>query len=345
MAITDYAIFFLVIFFSLLIPNTLNTQIVKAMNRANIVYSEYAITACQDALRQTALENSQGENIFFNNEIRQNTVNTYYASLGRCLNRDNPGQRANLETATPGIVLVDYDGYYICYNGAYDLKNTLSDETEDIHVITEKYTWSRQYGNHYIVQFTLSDNVIVYDSDGHTYKGSRDKAFLAAGSPSELAFLNDESFEEEKNDVIVTAIEEQFNYIVNNYNKKTDMNSTQYTILFPRVEGEVNCRLFENPTIISFLQGKARNVHGQRATVFALGGEELDNRLRYFISGEDIQKYGYCLEDELQDAQIARVSKALYFDEKKIEKIYFSKSAYAKDGAQTTPKLHSAKAQ
>ena len=106
--------------------------------------------------------------------------------------------------------------------------------------------------------------------------------------------MDDDTFNANKNEIIVREINEQCEYYINRHNVIGDSYENQYTFEMPEIAGEDWARLLKNPTMITFLQGYSSKAENRYLNIYALGGGELVQNYHYFIDGDEY----HCIESD-----------------------------------------------
>lgn len=344
MSLSNCIIFFVAIFIGIYTSLFMQIRFTQSTNHANNLYAKYAVTACQDALEQNLLDDETDalkkeddednkKNIWNEAETRNNAVNTFYKTLGLCLNKAEDGYYSEMEVMTPVICLVDFDGYYISYNGAYDDLTTSPEGYENIHTITPLNTWAEDVKG-YTIRYFLSDYVEVTVPSGVIKRGNREDVYEKI-QDSALSFLQDqEEFESQKNACIVQCLNDQIEYYINNLNLKADGYDTQYHVSLPENKGETWGGLIENPCIIGFVQGHTYRIRDQRLSVFGFASYDLSEPLHYFIleNPEGEMTY-FCYEEKKLKGEINNHDNSLFYNGNQIEEFYESMKECAQKGA------------
>lgn len=345
MSWTDIIIFFLSIFMSIESVVLINQRMEQATNHANNIYGTYVITACEDAMEllQTDAEelsedgNKNKNTIWKEYDTREKAVNTFYSSLGLSLNKKGDYYYHDLEIMTPVICLVDYDGFYISYNAAFDDMSVSDEGYDKLHHITNLQTWAETVGR-YTVRYYLNDNVQVITNYGVQYSGNRKEVYAQIAAKesyhTDLSYLiDDEEFDVTRNACVIQHIDEQIEYYINNLNNRADGYFTQYTLSLPENAGETWAGQIDNPTILAFIQGKTYNIRQKNVSVYSIGAYDVDESLHYFITGTGDDRYYHCFEEEVWKGNIQLHNENKYYKGQKIDRMYSSGKECAKQGA------------
>lgn len=108
------------------------------------------------------------------------------------------------------------------------------------------------------------------------------------------------AFDIVKNDVIIRSLNHQIEYYINKHNLSADDYNQKYTFTMPEISGEDWSRLLQNPTVISFLQGRhTMQEDNNFLNIYSLAGGEIMEKYHYFI--DDTGVY-HCLEGVCLDS-------------------------------------------
>lgn len=296
MRIQYLLIIFLLIFLGISLPIFLDTDFMTKAAHQNDEYSQYLITATEGSLAAVT-DNNTNQYIFSTAENREKAVETFYEVLIKCFNYEYSTYEELVKDYVPCIFLIDTDGYYIEYTTEYT-------DSEGVYCYEELITpinkWAKTYSigggsrtGIYTVEYHLDDTVIV------TYKNRRDEVvtysgyytdiYAKYGHPQELSsFANYDSFNAEKTDVIINILQDKLEYYINTYDGfLNQQNNTQYEFTLPQLSGDNWARLIDNPTVISFLQGKNERVINNNYNVFAFAGAEVEEDSIYYIRKDE----------------------------------------------------------
>lgn len=295
-------IIFVGIFFSIFMIYCYQVDITSEYENQSQIYSKALRRACESAVDISQI--SYDENMVFlynTEEKRSNSINRFFKTLEYNFNyENNSSYAAELKLKVPVLCLIDSDGYYIAYNAPY--KNEEGD-TALKYTITPIYSWGYVENNkQYAVRFFLSDYVEVTNIvTGEMKKGTYEGVYKAYGETDILDFFKTkEDFEELRNYVIVTQINNSVEYFINNYNfsvnsiqKNKSVNSHEVTYSFdlPHISGMEWSNLIEEPSVIAFLQGAQVPNTNRYLNIYSMAGGELTKRKGYVISKEQDTLY------------------------------------------------------
>ncbi len=316
MKMTDYILMYIAIgfCFGAIIFFNINLQ-----GKAEILNTEYAnklAAACHDAaatIQKTEIDNYGSA--WSRQEKRKETLDVFYDTLAYSFNAEYSTKFDEIVLYTPVVCLIDIDGFYISYNVVFDETGyvDIPANAMDRNAVLPINTWSAPCpgSSGYIIRYRLNDNVDVITDENRVYSGERNEVFARikadkerilagyhADDLNELKNLltNDEVFVKERNNLIIRQINSQIEYYINQHNTIGDGYEQKYTFTMPEVSGEDWARLLENPTVISFLQGRSAKLKNRLLNVYSLAGGELAKEYHYFITNENGYKEYHCLE-------------------------------------------------
>lgn len=306
MKISNYVIVFLSIALCFASVIFINIDITTTINRQNTEYSKILANACYDAAHTMNSGNiDQYGCVWKDSKDIDKTLDIFFTSLAYSFFDVKEPAKDEMSLYSPVVCLVDMDGFYISYNVSFDDTISLvSDNPNDkkLYGVTPINTWSKTYGT-VLVRFYLSDDVELYTNSGITYYGNREDVYneiTAESFATSVEFLKDkDSFNDEKNSVIVQKINNQCQYYINNHNMLGDRYEAKYVFSMPELAGDDWARVVQTPTILAFLQGYSTNTDKKLLNVYSLGGGELVRNYHYFVITEGGNKYMHCLESEL----------------------------------------------
>ena len=273
MKIHDWAIIFFAVFLANFLVIFVAVKITQAENVNDIRYSDFLTTATEDAIAKVYENN---EYIFDTSDKRKLASNTFYETLSHCLSQEVRGE-SYVQDMVPFIIYVDTDGFYVQYRDFCSPSDLAT-------VVTPINTWSDSVSNgRFLVRYFLNDNVEVLDRvTGNIATGNRFSVYSEIGS-TDLYYLTQNTFYEEREYVILEKIEKSINYYCNQYNYTNPMGYT-YEVTLPKTKGTDEGRLIDNPCIISFLQGEWFGLTGTEANIYAFSGAELTEPIYYGIT-------------------------------------------------------------
>lgn len=259
------------------------------------VYKDNLKRACEASIDETQLNYEKDMPFLFNTkEKREYAVERFFQALERGFNYESNSDYAHeLKLKVPVICLIDSDGFYIVYNAPY------RDENSNINVVntvTQLYPWTyTENSKNYAVRFFLSDYVEITDlTTGEIKTGSYQSLYNLYGQSEFLDFLGSkESFEEQKNLIIVSSVKDTLEYYLNTYNltvnslqkdKAINSHELKYTLDLAYLSGTEWGNLIQEPTTMAFLQGMQVNNTDRLLNIYAMAGGELVKNNGYIIT-------------------------------------------------------------
>ena len=256
--------------------------------KVNSQYTEFLTTAVKDTADQMASQADQGL-VLKEKSDREQAVNTFYNSLALNFGYDTDEDILKLQSYVPAIVLVDTNGYYICYNAPYDDANGIPRLRR---MITDINTWAVTT-EHFLIRYYLGNKVDVTVLSDITVNGTDYKAGEIISGQfydvySKLSDYNGElskngfgpigkksDFEKARNAVIIPDIQKKTEYFINSQNKAVQSLGTTYIFEMPLTKDDDWSRALEHPTCIAFLQGLQTSNSDKYLNIYALGGGEV----------------------------------------------------------------------
>ncbi|MBR4795726.1 MAG: hypothetical protein IK050_04740 [Lachnospiraceae bacterium] len=264
-------------------------------NRANKQYGVVIANACVDGMKNT----DPGLTDVFNTSAkREKALNSFYRSLLKGLNKSIGVRDYAVKEQTPFVLLIDNDGFYVSYNAVFDeymtsfidgAGNKINPDSADVELstVTSLNTWSENIDGN-VVRFYLNDHVKVITPDNKIYDGTREEVL----SKVDIDCLKTvEAFETEKRYVIIQALEDEINFLLNSQPINAGKYYRAYAVTLPQSEGEDWHRLLKRPCLISFLQGKTSNNRENVLNVYGYAGGEIIKSKLFYGSGDLYYKY------------------------------------------------------
>ena len=249
----------------------------------------------------------EGHNHLFIPSVVLIDVDGYYISYNSALD-----DKGNVYIAT-GTSKDEYSKWMDAADRSIDTLIVDKSAYKEGVTISPINTWTQVYGD-YTVRFFLNDEIEVLfkDNDGKTrilkdQRPNLDKEFkrlvkenkiddlsLDGEAPNrtndKCSFRNlltdDKKYEQEKNYVIVSQINNEVEYYINYHNAYAEDMDIPYSYTMPDIKGEDWHRLLKNPSTIAFMQGRQLRTGKQFTNVYALSGGELIKQHQYFITRE-----------------------------------------------------------
>lgn len=192
---------------------------------------------------------------------------------------------------------------------------------ENTITVSNLNTWATTYNSGFTVRYFLNDHIEIITPTGKIVSGTRadvddflqqelaknnpsgtygiSTANLSAEQrrgemieePSINDLLRDDSvYASFKNSTVIQQINKTIEYYINQQNLMASTFDIPYKFTMPEIKSEDWCRLLENPTVLSFLQGSQMITHTGYINVYSLAGGELIKEKMYFITSEVINE-------------------------------------------------------
>lgn len=286
-----YIILFVPLFLLIFVIANKNTQSIIASNQSNIEYSDMLTNGCLAALK-TCYKGNDDELLFDTHEKRRLALDKLVETI--CVNKGKSYNEYNMlweESNLSFALLVDYNGFYICYNSPFDLSEKTIKANDGKLSITDINTFSETIGS-YNVSYYLNNQIQVlgkeklfigpYEDFVKEYKDKKDINILA----------DKKTFNEHKQAVIYNTIYNELNNLANtkSVNVKSIVDG-YYIGLAGRKD--TNARVFKNPGVIALLQGDTKYVETENINIFGYAGTEMMLSKQYDMKDEDGTKVYY----------------------------------------------------
>ena len=292
MRFQHFMLIFACIFLCTMIPTVFFSEISARSAIQNNEYSRYLVTATEDCIASVT-EGDYNSYIFSTQKNREKAVDTFYNSLSRCFNYQYTTYESLVYDYVPCLFLIDTDGYYIQYGEKYNENGEII-----IKQITTSINKWAESEREFTVEYHLDDTVCVtkIGSDGKpvTHQGYYYDVYEKFDKDANLTLLNKslDEFRTHKSEIIIRDLQENLEYYVNNYQGFINRPESKYQFTLPRETGNNWARLIDNPTVISFLQGRHADINGSILNIYALAGSEIEINEKYYISKvNDISYY------------------------------------------------------
>lgn len=271
MKLTSLAIVFVIIIAPFLLIAQLQTKTIHEDSKLRVYYDSILDNAVQDAawtLSSYQTQMSYDEGFTFEN-ARQATVDTLFDSMYFAFNvYGNTSGMARVNGCMPLVIFLEADGFvpYVLHEyvgaGGYRIID---------------YSWypKRHYigtvlSDRFVVRYTLTDQVYVYDQTNGTETSGSYQDYAAAITQ----FADAGSFENLRLAAVSSAIEKDINYFIRQLNQLNLKMGIGYSFHFPRIEDADWNRALLDEGLLVFAQGFPV-LTGKRYETYALGGARL----------------------------------------------------------------------
>lgn len=274
MKVTDISILFVIIILPFVQILRIQTDNLQNTAYKNMVIDRYLDAAVEDASEAMVIRGEYNKVAFSRDKAFSAFCSTMFANfhvLG------NEADQDRLMLYIPVMVLVDYDGYWVCSMEEY----TNSEGNKE-----EKMVWKpkKPYGyesNGYVYLFTLDRQVKVLDiSANRFYEGTQQD--LKGDVPEEI-ILKDDLFEEVRKRTIMEAIKREVNDAINAHNTYANRYGITYRFSPPSISDGDWYKNIEDIGFLAFFQGIPTGLRGMRYNSFALGAARIVRKGHYYI--------------------------------------------------------------
>ncbi|WP_145950139.1 hypothetical protein [Paenibacillus sp. Y412MC10] len=289
MKITNFAIIFILILFPFIVTSQLNVEAQKKALFLETQYNAAIDTATQDAsamLLTNAMQDNLSlyespKNVRVNKEkAAEAFFNDMYLNFGVA---EDPIGQGTLNRFIPALVIVGYDGYYILaekeYVDAAGNKNLK-------HVWSQKKPYSYKDANGNLISFTLDDYFTAYNATtkeltrGYLFDinpNTGTKVVSQTWSSSTIPIVqNTTNFDSVRRQTIVSMIQQDLEYEINNHNNLVRRYGVSYTFTLPTIDQEEWNNTIDDVGVLTFVQGIP--VGTKYYNNFSLGGARVIKR-------------------------------------------------------------------
>ena len=286
MSLEQWAVFLFAISMVLFIPVGFKSDIAVKQEQESLSEERTLLASCEAGMQQA---NIGSDEVFGTESVRQKAVSVFYSvyDMNTGYNAlmddsDNPSQ-LNSRYRVPCIILMDWDGYYVCYPAKNDDTGVVDD------VISEKFKWTKTYGT-LNVEYRLNNTISVNYNKKH-YEGyfsdvykKLSNAQLPMNEELTDVLKTTDAFDAEKRHVVLRTVEDKANYFFNTHNTYFNSLKQDYRFTIPESYEDYEARVADTPTIIAFSQG-IQLVNGTaKISAYAFTGADLVYGDVYYIS-------------------------------------------------------------
>jgi len=275
MKITDMAVLFVIIILPFVLLMRIKTDNLKNAEYRSIQLNRYLDTAVEDAVNAMTVKGMNDKTVISREKALEAFFRTLYVNFG--ITADETSKDV-LRVYIPVIVLIDYDGYWICSMETY--KNSLGDNIREMLWKPKKpYVYEK---NGYIYLFTLDDYVKVFDPENITFYEGR-RGDIAVNLPDSEIIHYDELFEQVRKRTITELIKTDVNSAINEHNKYAKLYGITYNFSPPYISDDDWHKNIEDIGFLAFFQGIPVGLGGERFNSYALGAARIVRKNHYFI--------------------------------------------------------------
>lgn len=248
----------------------------------NKQYQNYLTTATFDAAKEMR-QSMTDSGAVTTEKDRSRVENTFYNSLAMDFGYTTDEDMARLHSYVPALVLIDTDGYYVCYDKMVEG----SDGTEKIMSVTSPLnTWATNFttqnGNQYLLRYYLGNTVEIIKPDGSSVKDTYsevlkkiDDTNVTEKLENDYGFGKASTYESKRNSIIIPETENKIEYYINAHNDYAQQYNTTYVFSMPETADDDWIRVLTNPTCIAFLQGVRVSNKSDYLNIYSIGGGEI----------------------------------------------------------------------
>lgn len=274
MKITDLAILFTIIIMPFALILRIQSDNLQSTAYRNMVLNRYLDTAVEDASEAMIIRGSDSNITISREKAMQAFCSTLFANFRTS---DNESSKRYLMVYIPVIVLIDYDGYWVCSVEKYT-NNDGEQEERMIWKPKKPYTYESEG---YMYLFTLDRQVQVMDMTTNLFiEGSQQD--LKGTVPGRI-IQEDELFDEVRKRTIIESIKQDVNEAINSHNAYANRYGITYRFSPPSIPDGDWYRNIEDVGFLAFFQGIPVGLGGERFNSFALGAARIVRQDHYYI--------------------------------------------------------------
>lgn len=195
-------------------------------------------------------------------------IDQYFRTLYENFNAYGSQREAEIRGYVPVVAILDIDGVYIY---ALEEKN-VNGVNVLTHTLHEKQPFSIVDGSNNIVELRLDDTYKVYDlARDIIFEGTYQK--LESINVSDFFNNTEEEINKIKQEKIISTIEDQCGYYINQHNTYAKHYGIQYDFYLPRIEEAEWSNTIKDVTMLSFIQGvPLGDMTNKSLNTFSVGG-------------------------------------------------------------------------
>lgn len=313
------------------------TALIELSNKEQISIAEHLEN--MDRYFQSAIDDGAGKLVTSENERlvvhKEQSAEAFFMSLYSSMGiLDSPDKQELLREYLPVFAVTEESGFYVLYSDEYTdatgNKSFSKRWSEKIPYVYED--------EDFVYNFTLEDNVILYDKNGilntpgdikvvsidyHEMLANEKYENFRKIRPDNF-MLDEVSYEQKKRDTIIGVLETYMNYYVNQHNRIAKQYGILYEFTMPVVDESEWVRSVIGPSIIVFFQGYPYEGTKETYHRFCVAGAQISKKTAYYV--EDLGTY--CIYHKYRCNHV--------LDETKVT-TYYSKKESAKAGAYACP--------
>lgn len=204
-------------------------------------YDNALDNAVEDAMFETAEQDSGREVVINKEEVVERFFNGFYNNMGAM---DNPGFKNQLRFYIPFVAIVEREGFWLF------LHREKTDGTEEMGFSNQqKYLW--EDGN-YEIAFTLTDDVTVCEKKSGEWL-SGDYRDVRKIYPAKV--LEEELFDLTRRNTIITLLTNEFTKAINGHNRIAETYGISYEFSLPVIAREDWYNTMDDIGMVVLFQG------------------------------------------------------------------------------------------
>ena len=300
MKTSHWIILFIGVVIALFIPYEYNLNATQKQLKENERLESFCISSGQAALAEADFS---ADEIYRTDDIKNAVVNQFYDVFARNCNYSGTNAVQKAKDHIPCLILTDWDGYYVQYTQWYRASDGGIKYTD---LMTEKSKWVNTYGK-FMITYRLDNRITVTDtsvSPDAYYTGVYSDVYkkmskdYSADDLKKIKFLGSEKeFENERNIVVVKAINKSAQYYINTHNDFFNKKDTKYTLNLPSSDDDQFASLLDFPCIISFVQGSQKRTTSGYVNVYTYGAADMIPANIYYVSEDSTGYLSYHKKD------------------------------------------------
>lgn len=319
MKISDFVVIYFIIVLPLLLFAQWRAEDTNTFAKLNNQYDGAMVVATHDAVNELRLNakpnyESGYESRKFSRINKQPAYETFIHSLALNFGTEDAITKDLLARYVPVFGILEYDGFSMSVYKEFSKENT----TNFDRVWLPKIPFAYHDGRGNIIQFTLDEHVTVYDAmEEEWIKGDRREVKDIV----DIDLLQDaKKFDRMRRDTIVSILQENLAYQINEHNVYTKNLGITYKFAMPLISQEDWYNTVDDIGVIAFFQGfpyqRGTGVFNQ----FAFSGSRLVKEEVYYGSNVNGRKmfhaescgYTYPVAEVFPSKKVA--AKAGYFE-------------------------------
>ncbi len=274
MKVTDISILFVIIILPFVQILRIQTDNLQNTAYRNMVIDRYIDAAVEDASEAMIVRGTYN----MVSISREKALSAFCSTMFTNFNvLGNETEQNKLMLYIPVMVLVDYDGYWVCSMEDY----TNSEGSKEGKMVWKPKKPYAYESNGYVYLFTLNRQVKVLDmSNNRFYEGTQQEL---KGEVTEEIILQDDLFDAVRKRTVMEAIKKDVNEAINTHNIYAKRYGITYRFSPPSISDGDWYRNIEDIGFLAFFQGIPTGLRGMRYNNFALGAARIIRKDNYYI--------------------------------------------------------------